>query len=251
LKRRVGQESATPSSKTAQVDDRERRVEPPLKKYKRLFEANDPSRLPSEDNPSSEGGQSSRHPPHLDDGLVPILEHDTEQLSLETDGDGPGDGKWPTCEYDPEPNNGQNREAGSCLAVKMRNVETIAEGEAVEILSPKKKAREVLLRQPDIDETFLKALAAARKEREGKQPHDREFDVPSIPGLLSQDGPAQDFYALKSLGDEHNIRGNFMVVVEMDVAKRESATYCNTSSPLNSKANFKKFQKVGDLFTFT
>ncbi|KAF5369487.1 hypothetical protein D9758_002759 [Tetrapyrgos nigripes] len=102
--------------------------------------------------------------------------------------------------------------------------------------------------KPDTDEAFLKAVASTKRGKKNEDNFDREFNKLKISkpeldrGVVDEE---EQWGVLEEFGDETNIRGNFMVVVELPVHKDHN--------PLNGKKeinpdwqdlpNFKKFKK--------
>jgi hypothetical protein len=122
---------------------------------------------------------------------------------------------------------------------------------------------------PDTDAAFLKALSQRRTKAKGKSgtqaddAFDREFNnlriaKPDLDGQRERalEREKEEWKILTEFGDDSDVRGNFMVVVEMDVPERrkdreESVGLGHASSKLASegrdwqgKPDFKKFKKV-------
>ena len=102
----------------------------------------------------------------------------------------------------------------------------------------------------DKDEAFLKAVASTKRGKKKEDDYDREFNNLRIskPDL---NNPQRDEWAvLEEFGDDGDLRGNFMVVVEMDVFKKEPRTnqgvYRRAEGRQDwvGKPDFKKFKKV-------
>lgn len=109
----------------------------------------------------------------------------------------------------------------------------------------------------DTDPAFLTALASRKRGKKGEDEFDREFNQLRISKPdLGRAGQEEEQEAQKEawavLGDfdddVRNIRGNFMVVVEMDVYgechRRHTVPVVRTC---DGRPNFKKFRKVGCL----
>jgi len=101
--------------------------------------------------------------------------------------------------------------------------------------------------KPDTDAAFLKAIASTKRGKKTEDAFDREFNKLKIskPDLDRPD-PEEEWKVLADFGDDSGLRGNFMVVVEMDVYKKDdSARNSRSTNPeWNGKPNFKKFKKV-------
>ncbi|THV00834.1 hypothetical protein K435DRAFT_963801 [Dendrothele bispora CBS 962.96] len=102
--------------------------------------------------------------------------------------------------------------------------------------------------KPDTDEAFLKAVASTKRGKKHEDAFDREFNKLKIskPELDRGVEEEEQWAVLEEFGDESNIRGNFMVVVEMDVFKdrHPSTGRQQTSRPeWEGLPNFKKFKK--------
>ncbi|OCH87756.1 hypothetical protein OBBRIDRAFT_795927 [Obba rivulosa] len=74
---------------------------------------------------------------------------------------------------------------------------------------------------PDKDEAFLRAVASTKRGRRAEDDFDREFNNLRIskPDLVRDEQHAA-WAVLDDFGDDSNIRGNFMVIVEMEVPER-------------------------------
>lgn len=110
--------------------------------------------------------------------------------------------------------------------------------------------------KPDTDPVFLKAVASTKRSKKAEDDFDREFNKLKItkPELDRVKTEPEDQWAiLNDFGDERDIRGNFMVVVEMDVYKDRFPQIRNTSTnpEWEGKPNFKKFKQVCDCFPLT
>lgn len=101
--------------------------------------------------------------------------------------------------------------------------------------------------KPDKDAAFLKAIASTKRGKKTEDAFDREFNNLKIskPDLVHEE-PEKEWAILEDFGDETNVRGNFMVVVEMDVPDNVSRPRrALTEVPeWQGKPNFKKFKKV-------
>jgi hypothetical protein len=99
--------------------------------------------------------------------------------------------------------------------------------------------------KPDTDAAFLKALASTKRGKKAEDQFDRQFNQLKIskPGL---DKEEEEWAVLEDFGDDRNVRGNFMVVVEMEVFRKEGGRPGGeVSVDWGQRPNFKKFKKVG------
>lgn len=100
--------------------------------------------------------------------------------------------------------------------------------------------------KPDTDVAFLKAVASTKKGKKAEDSFDREFNKLKISKPdVQRDDQEKEWAVLDDFEEERNIRGNFMVVLEMDIYSKEQE-YGNTTMRLEwqERPNFKKFKKV-------
>jgi hypothetical protein len=101
--------------------------------------------------------------------------------------------------------------------------------------------------QPDKDAAFLKAIASTKRGKKTEDEFDRDFNKLKIskPDLVREE-PEKEWAILEDFGDETNVRGNFMVVVEMEVPINQSRQRQTLDDvpEWQGKPNFKKFKKV-------
>ncbi|KAF9466695.1 proline-rich protein [Collybia nuda] len=100
--------------------------------------------------------------------------------------------------------------------------------------------------QPDKDAAFLKAIASTKRGKKAEDEFDRDFNKLKIskPDLVREE-PEKEWAILEDFGDETNVRGNFMVVVEMEIPDntgRQRRVF-NEVQEWQGKPNFKKFKK--------
>lgn len=111
----------------------------------------------------------------------------------------------------------------------------------------KKKGSGATSGKPDADVAFLKAVASTKKGRRHEDEFDREFNKLKITVPTARiEESDQDWDLLKDFGDE-NIRGNFMVVVDLEIHQKENTTpraSTNIRPEWQGKPNFKKFKQV-------
>ena len=106
--------------------------------------------------------------------------------------------------------------------------------------------------KPDTDAAFLKAIASTKRGKKAEDQFDREFNNLKISKPeLEQQEPEEEWAVLADFGDDTGLRGNFMIVVELDVYKKDKDSQ---NSVINhawaGKPNFKKFKKVLILNSF-
>jgi len=95
----------------------------------------------------------------------------------------------------------------------------------------------------------MKAIASIRKGKRNEDTFDREInDLRISKPDLQQDDREKEWSVLEDFGDERNIRGNFMLVVEMEVFKKDAdqavARRGTGRANWEGKPDFKKFHKV-------
>ncbi|KAK7048502.1 putative proline-rich protein [Favolaschia claudopus] len=106
--------------------------------------------------------------------------------------------------------------------------------------------------KPDTDDAFLKAIASTKRGKKNEDDFDRDFNKLKISksdlrGEETDHRP--EWELLESFGDETNLRGNFMVIQDLDVFKvgneqqprRRSAA---ANPRWEGKPDFKKFKKT-------
>jgi len=100
--------------------------------------------------------------------------------------------------------------------------------------------------KPDQDHAFLKAIASTKRGKTQEDEFDREFNKLKISKpVLGREEPEDEWAVLAEFGDETNVRGNFMVIVEMPAYNRGRDRRQGEVMPeWNGKPNFKKFKKV-------
>ena len=117
--------------------------------------------------------------------------------------------------------------------------------------SKKQKAQaQASAKGPDRDDAFLKAVASTRRGKKAEDDFDREFNNLRIsrPELERQD-EEEAYKILEEFGDDGDVRGNFMVVMEMPLFREPGE---RSADPLRrgegrlewqGKADFKKDRK--------
>jgi hypothetical protein len=101
--------------------------------------------------------------------------------------------------------------------------------------------------QPDTDIAFLKALSSAKRGKKATDNTDREFNELKISKPDIQREMRDEWNLLAEFGPDNNIRGNFMIIVEMDSSRgevRTNAKLRGANPDWDLRPNFKKFKKV-------
>jgi hypothetical protein len=105
--------------------------------------------------------------------------------------------------------------------------------------------------KPDKDEAFLKAVASTKRGKKHEDEFDREFNNLRIskPDLQREEA-AREWAVLDDFGDDGGVRGNFMVVVEMEVFRKDRARENVVRAggermDWEGRPDFKKFKKAG------
>ena len=101
--------------------------------------------------------------------------------------------------------------------------------------------------KPDTDDAFLKAVASTKRGKKNEDNFDREFNKLKIsrPELEREDQEDRQWAVLEDFGDDSNIRGNFMMIVEFDAPRHRTRAPQERNPEWDGKPNFKKFKKVG------
>lgn len=98
----------------------------------------------------------------------------------------------------------------------------------------------------DTDQAFLTALASRKRGKKGEDDFDREFNKLRISKPDIHREEEEDWAVLGDFDDDvRNIRGNFMLVVDIDIYRHsKSRGTANLNIAYDGKPNFKKFKKV-------
>lgn len=249
--------------------------EPPLKKFKELFEATDPSKVDdapyfesgagetqSQTQPGSSGA-SQRTQARPRRALNAVAEEEEEEMQTQTTGTAATAGskrKASAVESgDNEEDNGSTAEPPASQAKKRAveanairrtpSVSVVAQQAQDPSRSPKKPGAPA--GRPDTDAAFLKALASTKRGKRTEDSFDREFNNLRIskPDLESRREEEEvEWRVLEEFGDDGDVRGNFMTVVEMDVYA-DRAPFLPVQERAQDprwadRPNFKKFKKV-------
>ncbi|EIN04858.1 hypothetical protein PUNSTDRAFT_138057 [Punctularia strigosozonata HHB-11173 SS5] len=101
--------------------------------------------------------------------------------------------------------------------------------------------------KPDQDPAFLKALATKKKGKKNEDQFDREFNNLriAVPDAAEEERE-EDWNVLADFGDDSGMRGNFMVVVEMEPFRPQASSATRrvgTRPEWEGRPDFKKFKK--------
>lgn len=234
-------------------------AEPPLKKFKALFEESNPDRLtlslPSdsldvtqESHPPPQSLQNNNSPgqeehPRTTQGceaiqVYPVVESrgTKRRAGAEDTRDGP---------FHPDSMEQEN----PARPLKRRMVEGASRSVADTSSQYSQTHGGAILGEPDTDNRFLTALASMKKGKKSESSFDREFNNLRISKPdIEQESIEQEWDLLDGLDDEHDVRGNFMLVVELGVYKKGGVGATGTTRTgridWEGKPDFKKFRKV-------
>lgn len=103
--------------------------------------------------------------------------------------------------------------------------------------------------KPDTDEAFLTAVASTKKGKRAEDTFDREFNNLRISRPELEAAPERAAWSvLDDFGDDSNMRGNFMVIVELDVPEKPRSAALRRGDDGRAdwvgRPDFKKFKKV-------
>lgn len=254
-------------------------VRPPLKKFRALFEETDPDRIPGSDiqNLITQSGGivddgesqvpsqliTARDKPSIgtteklhaiaeesEESLLPggatqaghsaIREVDSDLMVVHSNE--PGASQIPGREVENSAKGGTNAMTGRLMSFNSSQLQSFS------MKKPSHKAG-AAPGLPDTDEAFLKALASTKKGKKREDDFDREFNNLRISKPeLDKEVQVDDYAVLADFGEDENIMGNFMVIMEMDVREEGNRAQGKRSEPTNWQglADFKKFKKVCD-----
>lgn len=260
LKRRA----ATPTAGTASVmesilAEKEMNREPPLKKFKALFDASDPDKM-STDAPNS--GTSA--------GVSRDTGSATQSASLHAPlhGTVPGMRALDAVAEEEEGSSLAGPLLSQSLPAQLPNQLAIAQRvpararqtsrEPVGAVDGEKdhadtaedqmasKQSKKSTRQLDTDQAFLIAVASRKRGKKGEDNFDREFNKLRISQPDIHGEQEEDWAVLGDFDDDiRNIRGNFMVVTEVDVYRNgRPREITAVRRDYDGKPNFKKFKKT-------
>jgi len=254
LKRRAG--TAAPDSVLQSIDEvGAPNVEPPLKKFKALFEESDPDRL-AQTLPSESLGfmqESHPQPPSMpgQEGHTFIVDvGEASQCHVVTENRGT---KRRACPEGAEDGSQTFAEQGGSVRPLKRRVVERARSTADTHPQPSQTHGGANFGEPDMDKHFLTALASMKKGKKNEDSFDREFNNLRISKPdIEREVKEQEWDLLDGLDDEHGVRGNFMLVMELDVYKKDGSVGKEALRTgridWEGKPNFKKFRKVCFLY---
>ncbi len=115
--------------------------------------------------------------------------------------------------------------------------------------------------KPDTDVDFLKAVASTKKGKKAENAFDREFNnlrisKPKTGDTQDRQEVEEEWRKFSDFGDDAGLKGNFMVVMEMDVPMKERGENLDQErtgqngrsrevpEQWRDKPDFKKFKKV-------
>jgi hypothetical protein len=286
LKRRLG---AAPTSEVTNAGAQSQLIdlttsnenEPPLKKFKALFDASDPTRSGAasfdEDAVAGTGasgvGSQTQSPtqgfvrrPAVGSSLDALREEEEESLGTPKSA---SRGTKRTLEAVHEEDGdvemvGGEVEGGERPKKKLaldhfdstQHTTTTAE-EAKSEKKDKERNPGAPVGKPDTDVEFLKAVASTKKGKRTEDVFDREFNNLRISKPKPEDAKRQqedeeeEWRKFTDFGDDGGLKGNFMVVMEMSVyrsdgnsAPRSGLRDKELPEEWRDKPNFKKFKKV-------
>ena len=277
LKRRVGVASVNvqsgSESQAFSLGIEDTINEPPVKKFKALFDASNPER----ESLSTQTETQTRSRTMWSGNEGPILSVLQEEEEEESQIGGINSNPSPPPPPPPraskrrlesvDENSEMDVEAsGDTFSAKKRAVENVNAVERSEgplkppstraaskppssVIPAKKDKQGAAPGKPDTDAAFLKAIASTKRGKKAEDKFDREFNNLKISKPeLGQEEPEEEWGVLADFGDDTGLRGNFMVVVELDVYKKDKQNSV-TNHAWAGKPNFKKFKKVAS-FSF-
>ncbi|KAJ3577006.1 hypothetical protein NP233_g54 [Leucocoprinus birnbaumii] len=257
LKRRLGPtaDSAADAASQSQLPDilpSVPEVEPPLKKFRALFEASNPARSGAagslDEDIDFEGASlppgTSQTQSHTSEGFVrrvgtgvdlSALREEEEEESVPTgdqtqvrgtkraiDHTQAGDHDVEMVDDDGQPARKRPALDGDGVNTTIRSPQT------KRVEKDKERKPGAPVGKPDVDEEFLKAVASTKKGKRAEDDFDREFNNLRISKPKAKDDTQQqrteeeeEWRRFRDFGDDTGLRGNFMVVLEMDVFKKK------------------------------
>lgn len=230
--------------------------EPPHKKFKALFEASDPNKMIFEGSQAFDAAydnavgtqnesltQTVRSPAFAPPKRLPVVAEEEESMN------GPSQrAKSVAFEVPPPVEDGGLSSQMPATQARMKSKVPLSRqpSEQPQPTAKSKKATGSGKHVVDKDEAFLTAVASKKRGKKTEDDFDREFNKLRItkPDLQREEQPWTDMGDF----DLPNIRGNFMVIVDMEVYKhsdryREAVTNDTRDSVNMNVPNFKKFKK--------
>ncbi|KAG6917214.1 hypothetical protein DXG01_003419 [Tephrocybe rancida] len=279
LKRRAGGAAAfdAGASQTIGYTVQEPTEEPPLKKFKALFEASGqenvesgtfgsstfdehtPASTSQTQNESQTQGTRSRSGRTAATNLSTLREEEEEtQGSVVA---ARGTKRSHDIDEDVDMGDSQNQPAAGPSLVKKRAIESINAVQQAPVAAgpsdPRASSKPpssaqikthkagALPGKPDQDAKFLKAIASTKKGKKTEDDFDRDFNKLKITKpALEREEPEEQWALVADFGDDTNVRGNFMVVVEMPAYNRgRKGQVDEIREEWQGKTNYKKFRK--------
>lgn len=211
-------------------------VEPPLKKFKALFDASDPDKL--EDMFSQTQTQSTADPIRDSVTKRPTALADVREEEEETQppvAKPPNVGVRGTKRKSPPRSTNDDNPTGPPAdqprSSKRRQTETQSTGTGSQL---------------DQDVAFLKAVASAANQPAADIELDEDFRQLRV-AEEDRENEAKAWAVLEEFGDDSHLRGNFMVVVEMDLYRKDLSKRRGEAKAASARwqgvPNFKKFKK--------
>ncbi|KAG2121622.1 hypothetical protein DEU56DRAFT_760630 [Suillus clintonianus] len=249
---------------TIDVDDAVEE-EPPHKKFKALFEASDPDKMVVEGSQTFEAAydnavgtqnesvtQTGQTPGFAPPKRLPVVAEEEESLS------GPSQRARSVAFEVPLPVEEDTGPSSQIPATQTRARSKAPPSrqpsEQPRATAKSKKATDSGKHKVDKDEAFLTAVASTKRGKKTEDEFDREFNKLRISKPDLQREEQVQMWTDMGDFDLPNIRGNFMVVMDLDVfrnsnSRREAVTNDTRDAAFGNRPNFKKFKKKIDGFS--
>ena len=272
LKRRVGVTGAAiqsgSESQAFSLGIEDTIGEPPVKKFKALFDASNPERESLSSTQTESQLRSSRTLWSGNEGpILSILREEEEESQMGGINSNPtpprvSKRRLESVDENSELDVVERESSGDAKNRAIENVNAVERSEvpvkppstraaskpSSSAISAKKDKQGAAPGKPDTDAAFLKAIASTKQGKRAEDDFDREFNNLKIskPELEKQQEPEEEWAVLADFGDDTGLRGNFMVVVELEVYKKDKDK--DSQNPVTNhtsgRPNFKKFKKV-------
>lgn len=237
------------------VAQKEQSQEPPLKKFKALFDASDPGNMAVSHNVQEAYPVAMRDSVGVTQGGESLTQSDSRPLQPQIPA--PSRRLDAVAEEEEESGNSQARPTTPGLPRSRRKsplpqATQEAQFDATQESGtnrkpPSKRAKSKPAQDPqiDTDPAFLTALASRKgRKKAAEDDFDREFNNLRISKPDIRREEEQGWEILGDFDNEaRNLRGNFMVVIDLDVPPRSSSRVTVTRAN-DGQLNFKKFKKV-------
>lgn len=275
LKRRAGTTADVfLSDVTKAIEETQSKEQPALKKFRALFEASDPDRIDSQMPMSIDGtmdDESMTLPDESREVSRPAVLAEVPEEEEETQSQAPAlinnavKRKADTLANDEKhkkdsrptkrralEDSGRTKQAEPPVQIQKEVVPTSKTQQATQ--HKKAGGTGAAPGKPDQDAKFLKALASKKKGKKSEDEFDREFNNLRIskPDIQQDNGLAQeDYEVLADFGDDGDLRGNFMVVMEMDIPEKERGGIRRGDERIDweGRVDYKKFKHVWILYS--